>query len=100
MHFIYNDNIRYKAVSLFAGAGGCSLGFQRYGVDILAAYDICKEAVETYNYNFAGDKCRIEDLSVCDFSAIRNELGLQKGELDIVIGGPPCQGFTTAGRRF
>ena len=98
-HFIYNNKVHYKAVSLFAGAGGCSLGFQRYGVDILAAYDICKEAVDTYNYNFEGNKCKIEDLSACDFGAIRNELGLKKGELDIVIGGPPCQGFTTAGRR-
>lgn len=99
MDFIHNDNIHYKAISLFAGAGGCSLGFQRYGIDILAAYDICKEAVNTYNHNFAGNKCHIEDLSTCDFANIRDELGLQKGELDIVIGGPPCQGFTTAGRR-
>ena len=99
LDFIHNNNIQYKAISLFAGAGGCSLGFQRYGVDILAAYDICKEAVDTYNYNFEGNKCRIEDLSTCDFRAIRDELGLQKGELDIVIGGPPCQGFTTAGKR-
>ena len=99
MDFIHNDNIHYKAISLFAGAGGCSLGFQRYGVDILAAYDISKEAVETYNYNFEGNKCHIEDLSTCDFGSIRDGLGLQKGELDIVIGGPPCQGFTTAGRR-
>lgn len=99
MDFIYNDNIHYKAISLFAGAGGCSMGFQKYGVDIIAAYDICKEAVETYNYNFKGNKCKVEDLSICNFSSIRNELGLQKGELDIIIGGPPCQGFTTAGRR-
>lgn len=99
MDFIHNDNIHYKGITLFAGAGGCSLGFQRYGVDILAAYDISKEAVETYNYNFEGNKCHIEDLSTCDFGSIRDGLGLQKGELDIVIGGPPCQGFTTAGRR-
>lgn len=99
MDFIHNDNIHYKAISLFAGAGGCSLGFERYGVDILAAYDISKEAVNTYNHNFAGNKCHIEDLSTCDFANIRDKLGLLKGELDIVIGGPPCQGFTTAGRR-
>lgn len=93
------DTTSLRAVSLFAGAGGCSLGFQQYGVDILAAYDICKEAVDTYNSNFAGDKCHIEDLSTCDFSAIRDSLDLKRGELDIIIGGPPCQGFTTAGRR-
>lgn len=99
MQVAHNDSIHYKAVSLFAGAGGCSLGFQQYGVEILAAFDICKEAVETYNYNFLSKKCQIEDLASCDFNIIREKLGLKKGELDIVIGGPPCQGFTTAGRR-
>ena len=89
----------YKAISLFAGAGGCSLGFSQYGFNILAAYDVCKEAVDTYNYNFEGQKGRIEDLSICDFCAIRDGLGLQKGQLDLILGGPPCQGFTTAGRR-
>lgn len=94
-----NDNVGFRAVSLFAGAGGCSLGFQQFGIDVLAAYDICKEAVDTYNSNFAGNKCHVEDLSTCDFGAIRDRLELKKGDLDIVIGGPPCQGFTTAGRR-
>ncbi|MDE7455899.1 MAG: DNA cytosine methyltransferase [Prevotella sp.] len=99
MSFLYNDDINYKAISLFAGAGGCSLGFSQYGVNILAAYDICKEAIDTYNYNFKGGKGHIEDLSVCDFRSVRDSLRLQKNELDLIIGGPPCQGFTTAGRR-
>lgn len=99
MDYIRNDNLNYKAISLFAGAGGCSLGFSEFGVNILAAYDVCKEAVDTYNYNFPGQKGYIEDLSMCDFLKIREGLGLQRGELDLIIGGPPCQGFTTAGRR-
>lgn len=99
MQYIHSNNIDYKAISLFAGAGGCSFGFQQYGVDIIAAYDNCKEAVDTYNYNFIGNKCKIENLATCDFGIIRNNLGLRKGDLDILIGGPPCQGFTTAGRR-
>lgn len=99
MKLYYNNNINYKAISLFAGAGGCSLGFSHYGVNILAAYDINKEAVDTYNYNFEGRKGRIEDLSTCDFRSIRDSLSLQRSELDLIIGGPPCQGFTTAGRR-
>lgn len=40
------------------------------------------------------------DLESCDFLQLRNDLGLQHGELDLIIGGPPCQGFTTAGNRF
>lgn len=99
MNFTYNDKVNYKAISLFAGAGGCSLGFSKYGVNILAAYDVCKEAVNTYNDNFKGNICHIEDLSTCNFRTIRDNMKLHRGELDLIIGGPPCQGFTTAGRR-
>lgn len=89
----------YKAISLFAGAGGCSLGFSQYGINILGAYDIWDIAVNTYNTNFEGHKAHQVDLSKCDFVQMRDDLGLRKGELDIIIGGPPCQGYTTAGKR-
>lgn len=94
-----NDAINYKVISLFAGAGGCSLGFSKYGVDILGAYDIWNEAISTYNKNFDGNKAHQIDLANCNFEEIRYDLGLSKGELDIIIGGPPCQGFTTLGKR-
>ncbi len=98
--FHHNDEANaYKAISLFAGAGGCSLGFSLYGVNILGAYDIWQEAVDTYNINFEGHKAHRTDLAKCDFNEIRTSLGIQKGELDIIIGGPPCQGFTTLGKR-
>lgn len=98
--FKYNREAeKYRAISLFAGAGGCSLGFTKYGVNILGAYDIWEEAINTYNQNFSGHKAHQTDLSNCDFDQIREDLGLKKGELDIIIGGPPCQGFTTLGKR-
>lgn len=98
--FQYNANARrYKAISLFAGAGGCSLGFSKYGIEILGAYDIWKVAVDTYNNNFKGNKAHLTDLANCDFEEMRDGLGLKRGELDIIIGGPPCQGYTTAGKR-
>lgn len=100
LNFKNNPEARnYTAISLFAGAGGCSLGFSKYGVNILGAYDIWDEAVSTYNHNFEGNKAHQTDLANCDFEEIRNELGLSKGKLDIIIGGPPCQGFTTLGKR-
>ena len=98
--FKYNaEACKYKAVSLFAGAGGCSYGFSQYGVNILAAYDVWHEAVETYNINFNGGKAHETDLANCDFEQIRDGLNLKHGDLDIIIGGPPCQGFTTLGKR-
>ena len=90
----------WKAISLFAGAGGCSLGFMMAGVSIIAAFENNQAAIDTYNKNLGNGVCHNVDLSKCDFAQIRNELGLKRGELDIIIGGPPCQGFTTAGGRF
>lgn len=93
------DADKYKAVSLFCGAGGCSLGFSSYGISILGAYDNCPEAIETYNCNIEGHNAHQADLSNCDFNALRNDLHLCKGDLDLIIGGPPCQGFSTLGKR-
>lgn len=90
----------WKAISLFAGAGGCSLGFKMAGIEMLAAFDHASAAIDTYNKNFGENKCRNMDLSTCDFKAVRSGLGLRRGELDLMMGGPPCQGFTAAGNRF
>ena len=90
----------WKAISLFAGAGGCSLGLKKAGINIIAAYDNCESAIETYNTNLGNDICHNVDLSTCDFNIIKNDLKLSRGELDLIVGGPPCQGFTTAGNRF
>ncbi len=88
------------AISLFAGAGGCSLGFKRAGYDILYAIDINENAVETYRHNFPDTQCEMGDIMSCDFEKLLKNLKLKTGELDILIGGPPCQGFSTAGMRF
>lgn len=88
------------AISLFAGAGGCSLGFKRAGYNILYAIDINENAVETYRHNFPNTQCEMADIMSCDFEKLLKNLRLKTGELDILIGGPPCQGFSTAGMRF
>lgn len=93
------ESCKYKAISLFSGAGGCALGFSEYGIQILGAYDICQEAIDTYNLNFSGNKAHRTDLANCNYESLRDNLNLQRGDLDIIIGGPPCQGFTSAGKR-
>lgn len=88
------------AISLFCGAGGCSLGFKQAGYSILYANDNDVAAVETYKANFPETKCFPEDIDELNFDDIMSTLNLKKGELDVLIGGPPCQGFSTAGTRF
>lgn len=78
----------FTAVDLFAGAGGLSLGFQRAGFDLLLALDSFDAAADTYKKNFS-DTCLLQDIT--------EECELPYA--DVFIGGPPCQGFSSAGRR-
>ncbi len=89
-----------KGISLFAGAGGCSLGFRQVGYDIVYATDVDKSAIETYKKNFPDTLAECKDIKEINFVQLLGDLGLRQGEIDILIGGPPCQGFSTAGPRF
>lgn len=83
-----NIDKKYKVVSLFAGIGGFDIGFQNAGFDIIWANDFDKYACETY-------KANVGDHIVCD--DIRNQLK-NIPEHDILIGGFPCQPFSTLGK--
>ena len=85
------------AISLFAGAGGCSLGFKRAGFDIRFATDINRDAVASYRRNFVETPCEAGDIRGLDATVLLARVGLIAGELDILLGGPPCQGFSSAG---
>ncbi len=90
---------RYKVIDLFAGAGGLSYGFQQTGrFRIVAAAEINKNAQATYRANIANAVSGfvfIDNVVECDFSKLNADLG----GVDIVIGGPPCQGFSNANRQ-
>jgi DNA (cytosine-5)-methyltransferase 1 len=82
------------AADLFCGAGGLSLGFQEAGFHIAFANDINEEYANTYRLNHDGTTffCEsIEDLKAAD---VFKQTGLGKAEIDLLIGGPPCQGFS------
>lgn len=82
------------AADLFCGAGGLSLGFQEAGFHIAFANDINEDYANTYRLNHDGTKffCEsIEDLKAAD---VFKQTGLGKAEIDLLIGGPPCQGFS------
>lgn len=81
-----------KAISLFSGAGGLDVGFKKAGFDILWANDFDKNACETYKNNI-GDHIHCGDIDV-----LKTQLTKFENEIDIVFGGPPCQGFSVAGK--
>lgn len=83
-----------KVVDLFCGCGGLSLGFQKAGFDVVAAYDKWKAALGVYQLNF--DHIA-EELDLAD---VDNSVAvIRHFELDMIIGGPPCQDFSSAGKR-
>ena len=85
------------AISLFAGAGGCSLGFKQAGYDIRYAADIDADAAESYRRNFSVTPCEAMDIRELNAELVLQRAGIDPGELDILLGGPPCQGFSSAG---
>ena len=82
-----------KAIDLFSGCGGLSLGFQNAGFHIVAAYDNWQPAIDIYKRNFNHPIIK-KDLATED---ILSEL--KQIHPDIIIGGPPCQDFSIAGKR-
>ena len=85
-----------KALDLFCGAGGMSLGLQQAGIYTVAAFDHWAKAVETYNANIPGGHAHVADLATEIERVVK--VG-RKHEVDVVCGGPPCQDFSTAGNR-
>ncbi len=90
-------------VDLFAGAGGLSLAAREAGFRVLAAVEMSPHACDTYEENFIRNKhwenrpnLYREDITQADLPArLMNDLYLQPGSLDVLMGGPPCQGFST-----
>lgn len=88
-----------KVIDLFAGAGGLSLGTARAGFNVVASVEIDTFAVESHKENFP--KARHIQQSVASLSGkeLLKLANVRQGELDGLIGGPPCQGFSTMGKR-
>lgn len=93
-------NKKPTAIDLFAGAGGFSLAAKQAGFDVCAAVEIDSDACVTYAHNLIKTSSRTklyqnDILTELTPEGFRDELSLKKGELDLLMGGPPCQGFST-----
>jgi DNA (cytosine-5)-methyltransferase 1 len=81
-------------IDLFAGAGGLSCGLEMAGFQPILANELVPAYAETYHYNHPDTDLIIGDLCQISATDIRERLGVKKGELDLLAGGPPCQGFS------
>ncbi len=88
------DQSKPTAVDMFCGCGGISAGLRDAGFRILAGADIEPNSICTFQHNFPEAQAITDDLSILPPSALMNRLGLRVGELELLAGGPPCQGFS------
>ena len=90
-------------ISLFTGAGGLDLGLEQAGFTTVVAVEKnkhCRQTLERNRNNFSYSKFQIfEDISSVSAEEVLVGAGLRRGEVDLISGGPPCQSYSTAGRR-
>ena len=88
----------YTFIDLFSGCGGLSLGFEMEGYHSILAIDNWQDALDTYMHNRPGAKTLCEDIASINLPELKEKYGISK--VDVIIGGPPCQGFSLAGKRI
>ncbi|MCM1142260.1 MAG: DNA cytosine methyltransferase [Muribaculum sp.] len=89
-----NPNI----IDLFCGCGGFSLGFERAGYNVLLGIDVWKDSLQTFSKNHKNSHVLNADMSTLDPAEVSEILGGR--QIDVIIGGPPCQGYSIAGKRI
>lgn len=85
-----------KVADLFSGVGGLSLGFKQAGFDIAFAVEFDKDIASAYVKNHDSTVMYNEDISTLDAQKLRKK----HGRIDVIVGGPPCQGFSQKGKRL
>ncbi len=93
------SSLRPIAVDLYAGAGGMSLGFEQAGFDVLAAIDVDPVHCAVHEFNFPHTKVICRSTTKITGQEIRDLSLIGDRNIDVVFGGPPCQGFSLMGQR-
>lgn len=90
---------KHKFIDLFCGCGGLSLGLVQAGFEAVAGIDYNESAIKTYRHNFKQANGICEDILSMDRNHISDQLG-DLSDVDVIIGGPPCQGFSNANKNY
>lgn len=88
------NDYKPKAIDLFCGCGGISAGLQIAGYEIIAGIDVEPAYLQTFRQNFGEDRGLSVDLAKTPPDQFAETLGIQPRALDLIAGGPPCQGFS------
>jgi DNA (cytosine-5)-methyltransferase 1 len=89
----------YIGVDLFAGAGGLSYGLRQAGFDMKLGIEVDQNAAHTFQKNNKTMNVVVSDIRSLDPLEVIKSAGLKKGDIDLVAGGPPCQGFSQSNKR-
>ena len=92
-----NDKLN-TVIDLFCGCGGLSLGFEEAGYEVLIGIDNWEDALKTYQHNHKNTQTLCADLATLAPQTVEEKI--DSTEVDVIIGGPPCQGFSIAGKRI
>ncbi|QDT54293.1 Modification methylase HaeIII [Caulifigura coniformis] len=92
------EHSRLSGIGLFAGCGGMSLGFRQAGVDVVGFVELEASARDIYQRNFPGTLCLGADVREISRDDVQ-QWAAHFGKVDVLFGGPPCQGFSLAGKR-
>ena len=84
----------FMAIDLFCGVGGTTLGLKKAGFNVVGAVDCMEEAVEGYRLNHPDVEVWERDITEITPLFVMRRIGMKKGELDLLAGCPPCQGFS------
>lgn len=96
-----NKNKKLKVIDLFCGVGGLSYGFTHdNNFKIIAANEILPNMAKAYSLNHPKVKVYVEDIKDFNAKKIQKDLNIKANEIDIIVGGPPCQAYSTVGKRL
>lgn len=86
---------KFTAIDLFCGAGGLTAGLKKAGFNVLAGVEYNDVAADTYKLNNRKSRIYLQDICSLSPEKMMHDLNLKRGELDLLAGCPPCQGFST-----